>query len=202
MTEYSDCVALSNSQFFCLKYSRPYVFCCLLLFPYNYDVVISTVKLLPFRYEVKQELGVLLFDILFICDVLPHCVGRFFYCLFASAQMNRSFIFTSNFSRFSGMIALSVFMLLKSLSCVILTYWMNLFHHSFASWIDFFSKIGVLRYFLFLLIGRLKNFCSTGPFQSFLYYSKSSCLMRHVKSQRISIDRECNTLFKLIYHIK
>ena len=59
-----------------------------------------------------------------------------------NAQMNIPFIFTSISSLNWGRISLSVVIIFKSMSWVILTNWINLLHQSLAVCMVFFSKIG------------------------------------------------------------
>ena len=59
-----------------------------------------------------------------------------------NAQMNMSFIFTSSSSLKWFKTSSSFFIMVKSMSLVIFTYWLNLLHEKFASRMVFFSEVG------------------------------------------------------------
>ena len=69
-----------------------------------------------------------------------------------SAHLKISLIFISSSSLYSANISLSVVIVFESMSCVVLTYCMKRFHHSFASCMVRFSNIGsVIFWWVFVL---------------------------------------------------
>ena len=119
----SSGVTLSNSQFcsVCSLSRRPTLF----RFPCYTEVGLA-MELIFFGYKRKSESGIQLVDIHLVWVVIS-------YCFSPNAKMNMSLTFTSRSSRNSGNISLSVVILFRSISWVILTYCINLLHHSFAS---------------------------------------------------------------------
>ena len=81
------------------------------------------------------------------------------------AHIKMSFIFISSSSLYSSIISLSVVILFTSIFCVILTYCMNRRHHYLASWIVFFSNMGI---FIFWCVVVLPFFSPDSSLEEFL----------------------------------
>ena len=119
---------MSKSHFFYhLQYSCPYVLCCFVGFPGDTEKIGSAMKFVSLWYEMEPKQGVQLVHTQFVWFVISDCFGHLCYRSFAQCP-EKCVIVLSSSSLYWAKISLSLVFMVRSISWVNFTYWINLLH--------------------------------------------------------------------------